>query len=492
MSGIRVRSKARRTWGVRRGWLATLRRAPCAAAVAVAIAVVASQARAEEWSIFPLGEKQEINRLSDQPAPFLGKGVVPERPNLLLELGDPFLDTGALFKGFELPGGAVWQPRLWVFATLRTALQTFDNGVADRSSEWASRLDLFANLQLTGTEKLVVGWRPLDKNFPGRFSRYTFEPRSQKGFKGEFNAAVRTLFFEGDLGSLLPDLDPKGQKLLDFGFSVGRQPLLFQEGILINDTVDSIGIVRNNIPFPGTSNLRVTALWGWNEVDRNGNSGPDDDAMIFALFNSADLPHNTITLDAVYTLDDQPNEDGFNIGAASIQRIGELNTTFRINSSFALQNETQQSGDGTLFTAELSFTPKSSDDIVYLNPFVAIGNYTQVSREPVVGGPLGSLGVLFASPSLGNFGAELNPFTNNVAGFATGYQAFWDNHRRSLVLEIAARKDLKNESFDALGTGFEFQQAIGRRLLIILEGFHVFQEDRERAFGGRLEFLYQF
>ena len=71
-------------------------------------------------------------------------------------------------------------------------------------------------------------------------------------------------------------------------------------------------------------------------------------------------------------------------------------------------------GDGFLLAAEISWTPHSSDDIVYINPYWGIDNYTQAGREAVVGGPLAALGILLASPNLSNYGAEINPFTTTA------------------------------------------------------------------------------
>ena len=165
----------------------------------------------------------------------------------------------------------MWHPRLWVFGTLRTALQTFDNGVTPPTPEWVNRFDLFANLQLTGTEKIVFGIRPLDKNRFNAFSGYAIE---EDRVKNELNANIRTFFFEGDFGSLFPNLDKQGFLPIDLGFSIGRQPLLFQDGILINDTVDSLGLVRNNVRLPGVSNLRISGVYGWDELDTRNDDRP--------------------------------------------------------------------------------------------------------------------------------------------------------------------------------------------------------------------------
>ena len=113
-----------------------------------------------------------------------------ERPQPLLELGNPFQASGPIRSGFRLPSGAVWQPSLWVFGTYRTALQVFDNG-NEVFSEWANRLDLFANLQLTGTERILIGVRPLDQD--GRSSGYRFSPRDADGWEDALNMRLTTL-----------------------------------------------------------------------------------------------------------------------------------------------------------------------------------------------------------------------------------------------------------------------------------------------------------
>lgn len=439
--------------------------------------------------LYPLGDTTEVPQFSEEHIQLLPPSDTGSRPPLMMEAGDLFLGTGNLYEGFETPWGAVWQPQLWVFGTLRTALYTFDNGVASPPAEWASRLDLYANLQLTGTEKLIIGLRPLDRNRPDRFSRVTLNDNRGSGHS-EFNADIRTLFFEGDFGSLFPKLDPSGTTWQDYGFTVGRQLLQFQEGILLNDEIDAVGLVRNNIRLPGVSNLRTSFVWGWNELGRS-NAGEHDAANMFALFNSADLHFTSLNLDMVYIADNDTVGDGFNIGFSAIQRIGHFNTAFRINSSISEGEDNAKVGEGTLFSAEVSWTPERSDDIVYINTFIAAGNYTQAGREPVVGGPLGALGILFASPSLGNFGSELSSFSDDVAGFAMGYEAFWENHRRSLTLELAGRMDTSGNRTDDLAFGFEFRQRLAQRIQLQVDSHYSIQEKRDDGFGLRTEILYQ-
>ena len=137
--------------------------------------------------------------------------------------------------------------------------------------------------------------------------------------------------------------------------------------------------------------------------------------------------------------------------------------------------------------------------IVYINPFYGIDRYTQVSREPIVGGPLAPLGISFASPSLGNHLSELNSANTQAAGFAIGYQAFWDNHRRNLVFEIAGLKDNTRNLFKDDGAGtdaaaftVQFQQAVGQHVQLQLDTFVAYLEGRDNGSGARAEILVQF
>jgi hypothetical protein len=231
---------------------------------------------------------------------------------------------------------------------------------------------------------------------------------------------------------------------------------------------------------------------------------------LYGLFIQADDPTTTWGLDMI-SVDDDDNETGgdlFNIGLSASQRawtpwsrLASFNTAYRINASFAENDvpELYRAGDGVLVSAEVSWTPHSSDDVVYVNPFYGFGGYTQVGRETIVGGPLAPLGISFASPSLGNHLSELSSFNTRVAGIAIGYQAFWDNHRRNLVIELAGVKDNTRNLFstdgdgrDAAALSVQFQQAIGQHVQLQLDGFVSYLESRDNGSGARAEILVQF
>ncbi len=477
----------------------------------IVLGVFGGAADAQAGGLYPLGETTPVPRLSDKPLPFV---TPPARPALPIEMGCKFLGNGNIPQGIKMPTGAVFTPCLWGFGTWRAAMQTYESvGTAGRNTELATRLDLFANLQLTTTDKCIVGVAPLDKNRFTNFTRYSWESnQGEEGGRSEAGVYLRTAFCEGDFGSLFPMFDPNGTKLIDYGFSVGRQQITFQEGILINDFMDAVGVVRNNLHAPGFSNIRVTGLYAWDSIDRGAPSTRqrlNRPGGLYGLFLQADDPTTTWGLDFVAVDDDENRAtggDGAWVGLSAAQRawtpwsrLASINTTYRINSSFSRDPDSNQIADGVLVSAEFSWTPHSSDDVVYINPFYGFDRYTQASREPIVGGPLAPLGISFASPSLGNHLSELSGFNTQSAGIAMGYQAFWDNHRRNLVFEVAGLKDNTRNLFSTNGAGtdaaaftVQFQQAVGQHVQLQLDGFVSYLEGRDDGTGARAEILVQF
>jgi hypothetical protein len=427
------------------------------------------------------------SRLSDQPIP-LDKTL--ERPPPLLELGDPFLGTGNLQKGITLPTGAVWQPSLVLFGDFRTAVQTFSDG-KNTFSEWADRLDFFANLQLTGTERVLLGLRPLDRN--GKYFGYQFN--SDPGFKARLDGNLAMLFFEGDFGQLFPKLDLYDRNSLDYGFSIGRQPLLLQDGLLLNDTIDSIGIVRNSLHTAWTSGWRLNFYYGWNYIHRNNNE-LDTSAQLLALSTTADFYWSTMQLDFVYVPASSQTGDGLYAGFGATQRImafgNAFNTTFRILGSAALNHATPQTSSGALLFSQVALTPKGTLDWVYLDLYVAIDKFSSAARGPDAGGPLGRIGILYEAIGLGRYGSALSNEADHSVGFALGYQMFFDTFRRQLILEVGARKDTKRTNLDAAAMGARLQQAIWRHLILQFDTFVAGGRHQGPGYGGRTELMVKF
>ncbi|MCH7674528.1 hypothetical protein IH879_06210 [candidate division KSB1 bacterium] len=430
------------------------------------------------------------SRLTDEYIPLQLEGF-PERPRPILEIGQNFLGTGTLAQGIKLPTGAVWQPYFMLFGTLRSGLQSFNDG-EDQFSEWANRFDLFGNLYLTFTERILVGFRPLDKD--GRFTGALLQGPAgiDKDFREEFNLELTSLFFEGDFGEIFPNLDKEDGHGFDYGFSVGRQPISFQEGMLINDNIDAIGLTKTNWKFPSSAvNFRWTTLYGWNELNRR--NLPDDNGWLLGLLTETDFRPSTVAVDIIYVNGNDFTGNGIYAGVSAVQRMGKYNTSFRVLSSFPLGDETAHNSQGTLLFSEISWTPHGTHNLVYINGFLGIKNFRSASRGPATGGPLGRTGILFESSGLGQFGGgtTLRNTADEVVGGALGYQMFFAHTRQQLILELGGR--YADNSFDqrAIAGGARYQMALGRRFVIVLDGaaLYEFEPANDVRFGGRFELL---
>jgi hypothetical protein len=423
---------------------------------------------------------------------------IPARPPLLVEWNELFLGTGFLEQGIETYTGAVWRPAFWVFGECRTGLQYFDRGTP--TTEWANRLDLFGQINLSGTERILVGVRPLDEERSGlrRFSGYDF--KNGNSIDG-LNTHVQTLFFEGDFGELFPNLDPYDTRMLDYGFSVGRMPLLAQQGLLINeDMIDAATVTRNTLYGHGNLNLRMTGVYAWRGINRNSPTGRanefDTASRMVALLTESDFAKRTVNIDATYV----EGSDGFGnlcaFGASSIRRHhgyhNSYNTSLHVLVSIPEGKTTEFADQGELLFAQVSWTPHHTEDLIYLNGFWAIDQFTSPARGPTMGGPLGQTGILFGGIGLGRYTAPIAVRTDNLAGASLGYQIFFDHTRQQLIWEIGGAKETKGVSRGAIGTALRYQKAIGQHSIVVLDGFVSKPEGQRVTQGLRTEWRVKF
>ncbi|QDT97813.1 hypothetical protein V144x_32950 [Gimesia aquarii] len=426
----------------------------------------------------------------------IGLQPIPDRPNLLVETNEKFLDIGFLNQGIVIPTGAVWRPSIWVFGTYRTGLNYFNNRTGTNTTEWANRLDLFGQLNLSGTERILLGLRSLDKELTASrlFTGYDFhDGRWLDGL----NADIQTLFFEGDFGEIFPNLDPYDVHRYDIGFSVGRQPMSFQQGLLINeDMVDAVTVTRNTVNGGGILNMRITGVYVEGEINRNNNVR-DPDSRMYGIFTETDLAVSTVNAD-VATVHSSNQQFGSMtaFGLSAIQRLhgfhNTYNTSFQVLGSFPHEGETAASGQGELLFSQISLTPHHSSDLVYFNAFLAIDEFTSPARGTLAGGPLGQVGLLYAAAGLGQYGAPLSNQATDAAGASLGYQLFYDKTRQQLIFEIGGRKNTKGINDGAIAGAIRYQKAIGQHWIMLLDSFVSKQESRGVGSGARIEFLAKF
>lgn len=453
--------------------------------------------------------QEDDSRITDEYIPLFIEGF-PQRPKPLIEIGQPFLGTGNIGDGFTIPGGAVWTPSFVAFGTYRGGVSVVDDGEV-RTTQWANRLDFFGNLYLTGSERFVFGLRPLDETVDGQrlFSGYSASSPGDGAFVDRLNLdwnTVSHLFFEGEFGELFPALDDNDRRGLDFGFSVGRQPISFQEGLLINDSIDAVGVTRNNFKPGNAVNLRFTGLYAWNEVNRNTPSAfgllrnvEADNAHLVGGFTEVDWRAMTMAVDVIYVRGGEFTRagvtagDGLYAGVSFVGRPGAgfFNTAVRVLTSVPLGDETPEgnllgitnpASRGSLVFVETSWTPHHTQNFFYANGFYAIDDYRAAALDPTVPGPLARAGILFEGPGLGNVPGAVSPTATNAAGGAFGHQRFFGGLgiRQQLLLEAGGRYGTESCASalsicdpHQIGAGARYQIAVGRRGVIRIDGFGV-------------------
>jgi len=441
--------------------------------------------------------------LSDVP---LGIVDTPARPDLVFEYNEQFLKPGPLGEEIVLPSGAVWRPSVWLFGSYR-AHAAYRSQENLNFAELAHSLNLFAQANLTGTDRIVLGIRPVDEEIHQPNQKLTREFNSydfQNGDKRDgWNNDINTLFFEGDFGELFPHLDVLDQQQLDYGFTVGRQPLLAQQGLIINeDMLDAVTDTRNTLSGNGNLNLRMTGVFAWNRVSRHdlAPGGPvfDRNGRLFALLTESDFFASTVNADVVYVETDNNGVGNMVVwGLSGIQRLhgyhNQYNTSFHILGSHPTENETSTAGQGELLVSRLSWTPHGGLDVIYLNSFWGIDQFTSAARGPLQGGPLGDgIGILWAHAGLGRFDTPIFNEVADSAGGALGYQILLDGTRSQVTFELGGRSDTKQANDGVIAGGFRYQQACGQHTVWILDAFIGKQESQRLHDGARVEMLVKF
>lgn len=411
--------------------------------------------------------------------------MLPERAAPLIEVGGRFLDTGPIGEQWELFTGAFWQPRLWLIGNYRTALQFSDSGADSYHGEWVHQLNLGFNLQLSGTERLFLEINPLNQN--SQHTGIEFKP-AEKGWRTHLDGNISSLFFEGDLGEVFPFLNSNDEGGGDVGFSVGRQRLTLQEGYLMNDILDMVGVTQNSILIPGSSNFLITGFWAWSEVNRF-NRDEDEDAMLFGVHARMDRPIATWDFDAIAIVDED-DVPHYVAGLSAISRIGHYGLALRALGSLVTDDH-DFADTGLLLAFQSNVTPNGSDDLLYLNGFWQIGEYTPGSLDNISPGPLAQTGILFAANAIGRIAPLLSGDVEKGFGAALGYE-WLINRNTQTWLELGFRIFEEDQPYWQVGLVNRWQFATSDRSVFIVDAGVEKTDEEETAWLARAEWLIKF
>ena len=428
-----------------------------------------------------------------------GKSAV-ETPRPLLELGRKQYTAGPFEKGVDLVGkkNLLFQG-FSIYGDWRTAVAYNDNGAAE-VGRIATRLNLDIDWKLTSTERLHAFMRPLDQG--GNFTRVDFSADDESGSEFVGDGNLETLFFEGDVGSIATGLSDSYSGF-DLPFAVGLMPLLFQNGVWMEDafTGGAFTIPARNSVALDISNMDFTFFAGFDKVTSpaiTDGIGDQADHNVNIYGAAAFVEANLGYWEAGYArLDGRDGLDEFdfhNVTLAHTRRFGALlSNSARVIWSFGQNrdNKRRQTADGVVILLENSLiTSKPSTYIPYFNLFAGFDRPQSAARDN--GGILKNTGINFETDGLTGF-PKLDDTAHDTYGGAIGINYLFGLDRQ-IVAEIAGLKIRGNDNEtgraaagDQFAIGLRYQQPISKTWIVRGDVIAGFRDSADDLTGIRFE-----
>jgi hypothetical protein len=432
-------------------------------------------------------------------------------PPRAIEVGREQYTSGLYDKSNALLGELnLLAPGLSIYGDWRTAVAYNSNAGKD-IAQIATRLNIDVDLKFTATERIHAFFTPLQKN--NAFTRYEFGGGDgNKKFNDEFDLKPQTLFFEGDVGSILSGATGKPSSF-DLPFTVGLFPLFLQNGIWANDAIlgGAVSLTAKNSRKLGLSNYDVTFFAAFDNVDNAGILGKDNrNANLYGVTTFIDAFGGYIEAGygliqgvenrAVQLFPDIPGVQNLTAGqlthffAAAYTRryFNTLSNTTRV---FA-NTGNGKNDDGVVVISENSLISGLPSTLIpYANFFVGLGN-----PQPLVDGNgagiLKNVGINFETDALTGF-PKLNDSGSNAWGGAVGIQYLF-NLDQQLVFEVATVQPFGDPllGIGALrpqyGFGARYQIPIDRAWLFRADATYHLLGGGQDSFGLRTEIRRKF
>lgn len=411
-----------------------------------------------------------------------------QRP--LVELGRPWYQLGQLSPGSSVLGfhnNVV--PQFLIFGDSRVGYASNrQNGNSD--SLIATQLNLDFDLKLTGTERFHAFISPTGGAQHNRYlldeDRYVFEGDADIDFG----------YFEGDLGAMVGGAINKTMPF-DLPFTVGIIPLVFQNGIWLEDAFLGFAatLPARNSPRFNISNMDITFFAGYDKLNSDAFPGDDSAARVMGIATFIEALNGYIEIDYAF-LDDRTFDDRsyHNIAAGYTRRYGRFlsNSTRVIVNAGQSTDVVENTADGVLLISENSLiTGHPSNIVPYFNMFAGFDRPQSVARAGVAGGVLRNTGILFESDNLTGY-PTLDATANDTFGFAAGINLLSQGFSQQLVLETAMLGVMgdaatRNAQGDQYGVGFRYQLPLSNSVIFRADGMMGFLRNDDDVSGIRVE-----
>jgi hypothetical protein len=364
-------------------------------------------------------------------------------------------------------------------------------------NNWANRLNLDMDLEITATERIHAFMGPMDR--AGDFTRVDFT--DDIDFVDRTDIRLDTLFFEGDAGAIFGGLTDQNAPF-DLPFSFGFLPLFYQNGIWANDNVmgAAVAIPSRNSPLLKWSNFDATFFWASDQITSDAFPADNNAAEFFGTAWFIDAYDGYIETDYAFVHDDTGEHRSYhNLSVAFTRRyFHRISNSIRYITNFgqSLPPE-QRTADGHLLLLENSLISAAPNTFVpYFNVFYGQGRTQSLARAGVAGGILNNTGINFETDGLTGY-PTLDASGVNTTGAALGVNMLGADFSHQLVLEMAALAANGDDQFrNALGD----QYAFGIRYQKPLNNAWIFRTDHmvgllrnaEDIRGSRFEFRWKF
>lgn len=416
----------------------------------------------------------------------------------------PWVEWGREFYGSGItPRGRDWfgqmnmvRPQFYLYGDYRTGIIAGRNA-AGRTDNWSSVLNLDMDFRLTDSERFHAFIGPLARG--GDRTGVTLQ-NGELDYQQILNPNFVTAFFEGDLGAMWGGFHEKSSPA-EMPFTVGLVPLLFQNGIWMEDAVTgaAFALPARHSRLLKWSNFETTFFAVVDQLNSNAFDNDEHAAQAFGNAWFIEAYGGYIEAGYAYLRDrNNPDRSYHNMTASFTRRYFD-----RISNSLRLILNTGQdlakddrTADGGLFLWENSWITKSPLTVVpYVNMFYGWGRPQSVARAGGSGGILRNTGINFDTDGLNGL-STLDPNGADTAGAALGIDLIGSALDRQLLLEVAYVTEHGDSNLavdgDQFGVGARYQFPISNAHLLRFDVMHGWRGELDNVYGTRMEYRWKF
>ncbi|MBI3463954.1 MAG: hypothetical protein HY000_12985 [Planctomycetes bacterium] len=363
--------------------------------------------------------------------------------------------------------GYQWEPRFVAYGSYElfgVALQEGDQ----RKDGFGHQLLVDLNLDLTGTERFHVQFRPLGrKNSGGSF----WQLNNPQHYDDNSTLIPDRYWFEGELNSIFGGLFDDPYTPGDYHVVVGKFPFILQNGLLINDDIVGVAVNKNTILVPPLSNLNAQVFYAFDDVDSTHTPSPE----LFGANLIADYRNAFIEFTYARLHESGDSElDADYAAASATQFFGPVTVAGRALFKWA---DAAAHGDGQLFVLETNWTRQFSDrwecltgieeSVFYADFFKATSGWS-----PISGGNFDRLRSQFEVNPLVAISSGRSP--EETIGAALGVQLFRHHEDESIIPEVSYEAP---SGTSVWGVGVKYLRKIGARTYLDARGVRTWCDD---------------